>query len=134
MGAYAAILFGKLLDVDQVLAFGSLSFLNSQKAIEMADTRWLTVMQNLEANPPAKCYFDLLELSSSNKTKIDIFYGQKPDPETPGNINLDDVHAQRLATLPNCTLYPYAESGHAIVEYLINQKQIDSLLLKSLFG
>ncbi|NJL63968.1 MAG: hypothetical protein HC903_21710 [Methylacidiphilales bacterium] len=58
MGGYAAILFGKLLDVDQVLAFGSLSFLNSQKAIEIADTLWLTVMQNLEANPPAKCYFN----------------------------------------------------------------------------
>ncbi|NJR16807.1 MAG: hypothetical protein HC785_14575 [Calothrix sp. CSU_2_0] len=134
MGGYAAILFGKLLDVDQVLAFGSLSFLNSQKAIEIADTRWLSVMENLEANPPAQCYFDLLELNSSNKTKIDIFYGQKPDPETPGNINLDDIHAQRLATLPNCTLYPDAESGHAIVKHLIDHKLIDSLLVKSLFG
>jgi Cupin-like domain len=136
MGAYAAILFGQLLGVDQILAFGSLSYLNSQKAIEMGDTRWLKVMENLEANPPQKCYFDLIDRVnlSALAPKLDIFYGQKPDPETPGSINLDDAHAQRLATLPNCHLYPYAESGHAIAQYLIDHKLIDSLLIKSLFN
>lgn len=114
MGAYAAILFGQLLGVEQVIAFGSLSFLDSKRAVEMGDSRWLAVMQNLEANPPEKCYFDLLNVNGASNPKIDIFYGQKPDPETPGKINLDDVHAQSLATLPNSTLYPYKESGHAM--------------------
>jgi Cupin-like domain len=142
MGAYAAILFGQLLGVDKVLAFGPLSNLNSQNALSIGDTRWLSVMQNLEANPPAKCYFDLLdenfiEMQSPNVSlrrtpKLDIFYGQKPDAETPGDINLDHFHAQRLAVLPNCTLHPYVESGHAVIQYLIDQELIDSVLLKAL--
>ncbi len=144
MGAYAAILFGQLLEVHKVLAFGPLSFLNSQKALSIGDTRWLSVMQDLEANPPAKCYFDLLDenfvkmqshTGSLGKTpKLDIFYGQKPDAETPGSINLDDFHAQRLAALPNCNLHPYVESGHAIIQYLIDQGLIDFVLLKAIFS
>jgi acetyl esterase/lipase len=133
MGAYAAILFGQLLAVEQVVAFGPLSFLDSNRAIEMGDSRWLAVMQNLEANLPEKCYFDLLNKNGTGQPKIDIFYGQKPDPETPGDINLDDIHARRLATLPNSTLYPYKESGHAIVQHLIDHNLIDSVLLKALF-
>jgi|GEM_PF-305560 len=135
MGAYAAILFGQLLGVDRVLAFGPLSFLNSQQAREIGDLRWLSVMEDLERDRPPVCYFDLLELCPTSNASPDlrIFYGKKPDPETPGEVNLDDFHAKRLNALPNCTLYPYEESGHAIVKYLIDRKLIDRLLLEAIF-
>lgn len=135
MGAYAAILFGQLLGADRVIAFGSLSFLESEKAKEIGDTRWLSVMSMLERDRPEVCYFDLLELckNSLHSPDIQLFYGKKPDSETPGTINLDDFHATRLNELPNCTLHPYEESGHTIVKYLIDNKQIDRVLLKTLF-
>jgi hypothetical protein len=135
MGAYAAILFGQLLEVDRILAFGPLSCLDAQKCLEMDDRRWLPVMQTLQANPPAQSYFDLTATRSPtrNHPKLEIFYGQKPDPETPGTINLDHFHAQRLAALPNCTLYPYPDSGHAIVQYLIEHRRLDPLLFNALF-
>jgi ribosomal protein L16 Arg81 hydroxylase len=136
MGAYAAIMFGQLLGADQVIAFGSLSFLNTHYAKEIGDTRWLSIMENLEANPPDVCYFDLVKLcqDSNHTPDIHIFYGKKPDPETIGEVNLDDFHAKRMNELSNCTIHPYDESGHAIVKYLIDNKLIDSLLLETIFA
>jgi ribosomal protein L16 Arg81 hydroxylase len=136
MGGYAAILFGQLLNVDQILAFGPLSCLDIQICLEFGDRRWLSVMEDLQAHPPINAYFDLAThpLNPRQSPKLDIFYGQKPDPDTPGDINLDHAHAQRLATISNCTLHPYAESGHAIVQYLIEQRQLDPLLFEALFN
>jgi hypothetical protein len=133
MGGYAAILFGRLLNVDRVLAFGPLSCLDVETCLAMGDRRWLSVMQDLQANPPANCYFDLSEPFTAHTPKLDIIYGQQPDPDTPGAINLDHFHAQRLAALPNCTLHPHAESGHAIVPYLIQKRRLDPLLFEALF-
>ncbi len=135
MGAYAAIMFGQLLKVDRILAFGTLSFLEPEKAREIDDTRWLSIMENLAAAQLKIKYFDLLELCQNSKyiPDIKIFYGQKPDPETKGDINSDDFHARRMASLPNCTLYPYLDSGHAIVKYLIDNGLIDRLLIENIF-
>lgn len=135
MGAYAAIMFGQLIGVDKVLAFGTLSFLHSQKAKEIGDSRWLSVMKGLEADLPKVYYLDLLELcqTSPHSPDIQIFYGKKPDSDTPGKINLDDFHAKRMNLLSNCTIRAYEEAGHAIVQYLINQDLIDSLLLEAVF-
>jgi hypothetical protein len=136
MGAYAAIMFGQLIGADQIIAFSPLSFLNSEKAKEIGDTRWLSVMTMLERVPPKVCYFDLLDLcnNSPHSPEIQLFYGKKIDPETLGQVNLDDFHAIRLNALPNCTLHSYEESGHAIVKYLIDNKLIDRLLLEVIFG
>jgi hypothetical protein len=135
MGAYAAIMFGQLLEVDRVLAFGTLSFLEPEKAREIDDTRWLSIMETLVTEQLKIKYLDLLQLCQNSKYHPDlkIFYGQKPDPETRGNLNLDDFHANRMAVLPNCSLYPYPDSGHAIVKYLIDNGLIDRLLIENIF-
>jgi Cupin-like domain len=135
MGAYAAIMFGQLIGAEQVIAFGTLSFLDSNKAREIGDRRWLSVMESLEANLPDISYFDLLELcqESEHSPDIQIFYGQKSDGDTPGEVNLDDFHANRMNALSNCTLHPYKDSAHAIVKYLIDNQQIDSILLEVIF-
>jgi hypothetical protein len=134
MGAYAAIMFGQLLQVDTVIAFGSLSFLDSQRALAIQDHRWLPVMQQLEADPPSVCYFDLVDLCerSPHKPNIHYFYGRKPDPETPGATNLDEIHAQRFNQLSNCTIYPFEDSGHAVVYYLAKERLLDDLLVRVL--
>jgi pimeloyl-ACP methyl ester carboxylesterase len=62
MGAYAAVMYGLLLEVQQVIAFGPLSFLDPQQALLYHDRRWLSVMRDLAANPPASGYYDLQAL------------------------------------------------------------------------
>lgn len=47
MGAYAAIMYGLLLEVRQVIAFGPLSFLDPQQALLYHERRWLAVMRDL---------------------------------------------------------------------------------------
>jgi hypothetical protein len=136
MGAYAAIMFGQLLGADKILAFGTLSLLEPEKIRELDDTRWLPTLESLAAEKLRVKYFDLLELcqNSPNKPDLQLFYGQKPDSDTKGEINLDDFHAKRMATLPNCTLHPHPDSGHAIVKYLIDNGSIDRLLLENIFA
>ncbi|MBD2097388.1 cupin-like domain-containing protein [Trichocoleus sp. FACHB-591] len=135
MGGYAAIMFGQLLGADQIITFGPLSCLDSAQAIAMGDTRWLSIMEALETNPPSVRYFDLPTLcqTSPHTPDIRIFYGKKPDPETPGTVNLDNLHASRFNALPNCTIQAFEESGHAIVKYLVDHKLMDNLLLKTIF-
>ena len=59
MGAYAAILFGTLLEVDRVLAFGPLSYLRSDWARRDSDFRWLRTFEALDHLPPLRRYDDL---------------------------------------------------------------------------
>ena len=40
------------------------------------------------------------------------------------------MHANRFSGLPECSLYPYPETGHAIVKYLIDHKLINDLLYR----
>jgi pimeloyl-ACP methyl ester carboxylesterase len=136
MGAYVAIMFGLLLQADAIVAFGPLSFLNTQEAALYHERRWFSVMQALEQNPPASGYYNLRELclSAQNSTKLDIFIGTKPDGGTE-SVNLDAMHAYRLNVSSQTQVHPYPESGHAVVHYLIDQhRQIDSLMAKYVFN
>jgi len=134
MGAYAAIMFGALLDADKSIAFGPLSYLNSQEALLYHERRWLATMEQLEARPPPVRYFDLPALCRRRGAgmRIEVFFGTMPDAVGYETVNLDAVHAQRLASLPNCTLHPFPESDHAIVQYLIDCKLIDDLLYREI--
>lgn len=132
MGGYAAIMFGTLLNVDQIISFGPLSYLNSEEAVKYHDHRWLRVMRDLEKNRPVVCYFDLPRLCQDRgiKSQIDLFFGTKPDREdSTESVNLDAVHAQRFAMLSNCRLRPFPESGHTIVQYLSDHDLMDGLLI-----
>jgi hypothetical protein len=133
MGAYAAVMYGMLLEVQQVLAFGPLSFLDPQQALLYHDRRWLTVMRDLAANPPASGYYDLQALGRSKAgvlPDLHIIFGTKPDQATKESVNLDAMHAHRLAAVGNCTLHPYPYSGHAVVQHLIDTKRINALLAR----
>lgn len=136
MGGYAAIMFGALLNADQSIAFGPLSFLNSGEALKYNDRRWLSVMEDLERNPPGARYFDLVDLCRNAPTSggIDVFFGTKPEPGgTTESVNLDAFHAQRLAQIPRCRLHPFPESGHLIVPYLSDAGLMDGFLIRLFF-
>lgn len=138
MGGYAAILFGFLLGVDRILSFGPLSFLDSRAALSYHDRRWLAVMLELEKTPPPVCYFDLptvARMADPRKTALHVFFGTKPDVDHASEaVNPDALHAARIAAYPNCVLHPFPHSGHAIVQHLIDNRQINALLAHHVLG
>lgn len=140
MGAYAALMYGLLLEAEQVIAFGPLSFLDPAQALLYHERRWLSVMRDLATNPPPSRYDDLLALGRSQaKTgklpDMHLLFGTRPDQDgSTESVNLDAMHAHRLSALGNCTLYPFPYSGHPVVQHLIDTKRINALLAKIIAG
>ncbi|MDX8124014.1 hypothetical protein SKZ59_19770 [Janthinobacterium sp. GMG2] len=142
MGAYAAVMYGLLLDAQQIVAFGPLSFLDVQQARLYHELRWLPVMESLAQDPPASGYYDLAALCrarATEHTQLHLVFGTRPDAANPGasaseSVNLDAMHAQRLAAYGQCTLHPFPQSGHAVVQHLIDTKRINGLLAKCILG
>ena len=142
MGAYAAVMFGLLLDVERIAAFGPLSFLDVRQARLYHELRWLPVMESLAQDPPPSGYPDLAALCrarATDKTQIHLAFGTRPDAANAGasaseSVNLDAMHAQRLAAFGRCTLHPFPHSGHAVVQHLIDTKRINGLLAKCILG
>jgi len=134
MGAYAAVMYGLLLRVDSVIAFGPLSFLDPAQALLYHERRWLAVMRDLAQNPPPSRYDDLTALPRGD-TALHLIFGTRPDQaNATESVNLDAMHAHRLAALGNCTLYPYPYSGHPVVQHLIDTKRINALLARLIAG
>lgn len=138
MGAYAALMYGLLLEVRQVIAFGPLSFLDPRQALLYHERRWLAVMRDLAARPPASGYYDLQALGRAKDGKLPamhLLFGTRPDQEgATESVNLDAMHAHRLAALGNCTLYPFPYSGHPVVQHLIDTRRLNALLARIILG
>ncbi|MGK5051471.1 hypothetical protein [Janthinobacterium sp. RB2P8] len=142
MGAYAAVMFGLLLDAQQIVAFGPLSFLDVQQARLYHELRWLPVMESLAQDPPASGYYDLAALCrarATEHTQLHLVFGTRPDVANLGasaseSVNLDAMHAQRLAAFGRCTLHPFPQSGHAVVQHLIDTQRINGLLAACIIG
>ena len=142
MGAYAAVMYGLLLDAQQIVAFGPLSFLDVQQARLYHELRWLPVMESLAQDPPLSGYYDLAALCrarATEHTQLHLVFGTRPDAVNSGasaseSVNLDAMHAQRLAAFGRCTLHPFPQSGHAVVQHLIDTKRINGLLASCILG
>jgi hypothetical protein len=134
MGGYAAIMYGLLLNARQIISFGPLSFLDTEQARLYNERRWLAVMRALEQTPAPSGYYDLAALCRARataQTSMHIIFGTKPDqPNSTESVNLDAMHAQRLAAGGHCTLHPFPYSGHAVVQHLIDTRKINGLLAK----
>ncbi|MCI4592201.1 cupin-like domain-containing protein [Sphingobium sp. BYY-5] len=128
MGGYAAILFGALLGVDQVLAFGPLSYLRSDWARRDGDLRWLSVMETLDRHPPARRYDDLTALLAGlPHPPVHILFGTGAEAE--GGLNMDEVHARRFSGIAGVTVERIPEAPHAVVKWLIDTGHMDNILL-----
>ncbi|MEG2034580.1 MAG: hypothetical protein RR376_28325, partial [Janthinobacterium sp.] len=93
-------------------------------------------------DPPASGYYDLAALCrarATDATQLHLVFGTRPDTANLGagaseSVNLDAMHAQRLAAFGRCTLHPFPHSGHAVVQHLIDTKRINGLLAKCILG
>lgn len=134
MGGYAAVLFGLLLQVDRIVALGTLAHFDPREAACYGDRRFLPVMEPLHADPPRSGYYDLTELGAAlnYQGQLHLVFGTHPGNDDGVSCNLDAMHALRLARLPNVVLHPYPEANHSIVPWLVEHHEIDDLLARLL--
>jgi pimeloyl-ACP methyl ester carboxylesterase len=135
MGGYAAILFGMLLGADRIAAFGPVSYLDPERARRDSDLRYLTIMQELRDDPPKCVYTDLVQLGRELdfRGELHVVFGTQARSDSAGSGNIDAAHALRLARLPNTILHPYPKSHHPIVQWLVDNQEIDEVMA-SLFA
>ena len=113
MGGYAAILFGNLLQVDQILAFAPQTFISSRMRLRHLDFRWKNQMKRIQSYKKEQPhYFNLKDFLNNDTRYIptNIYYSPKH--------RLDRLHAENLKGMDNVTLHPIEKGGHAVVKTL----------------
>ena len=127
MGGYAAMLFGMMLGIPQVIAFSPQSFIDRWHRLIYFDRRWkkeIDPIHSFETNRPD--YFDLrrsLRDHRNTLTKIDLYYSPRH--------RLDRIHAHRLRTIPNVVLHPIREGGHGVVRTVRDSGELTGLIRSS---
>jgi hypothetical protein len=127
-GGYAALLFGRLLGVDEVHAFAPTTFLTAELRERCGDTRfqgrWDALMESGRYQPR---YGDLRELFRSTPecgTRFVIHYCSA--------YELDVFHAEWLAAEGGVDLRAYREGDHRVVKHLRETGQLQRLLRDAL--
>lgn len=125
-GGYAAILFGRWLQVDEVHAFSPQSFIGLMKKLWHNDKRWL--LQIVRAHlyfSSFRSFFDLksaFEKIQNTTTRFTIYY--------PKDHRLDALHAERLSTFANVKSIGYSDVGHELISVLKKTGELKEILSK----
>jgi len=124
MGAYAALLFGSILNVDQVIAFAPQTYINRFQRFITLDWRWSKQIKRVHNNSDkSKEFFDLKKAipeKQSITTRMDIYYSTKD--------RLDKIHAERLKNNELVNLHPIEKGGHAVVKALRDQDELKPII------
>jgi hypothetical protein len=106
MGGYAALLFGSLLSVNGIIAFGPQTFIDKDNREKYKDNRWKSQIENIHNNYD-NTYYDLSKLSFQN-INAQIIFGY--------DHRLDKIHADRMK---NKNINVTGECcGHSVVKNL----------------
>ncbi len=126
MGAYAAILFGVLMNVDVVLSFSPQTFLSANSLKHHGEYRWREQLEKLHSLTLQKHYYDLAETLKDIKyeTEIEIYYGSRNE--------LDSRHALQLESGKNVTLHAIDSESHHIAKEFVNSGEIRFVVGESL--
>jgi len=127
MGGYASLLFGFLLEADDVHSFSPQTFISRYLRILHLDFRWRKFLRNVyRYKKHEKEYLDLKKTFQSKnvKTNFHIYFAK--------NNFLDSLHVNRLKNYDNVKTYSYPSGGHGLIRYLRDQKILHQILCKSL--
>lgn len=134
MGGYAALLFGWLIEADQVHSFNPVTFISPVKRFLNGDffrPEWKLLklrllMRSVYKSPKfSKQFADLKELfgTQSVNTEFHIHFSY--------NSRMDRRHAMRMGVFPNVILHAYSEKIHSL-KMLKESGQLEKILLDSL--
>ena len=107
MGGYAAILLGKILEIDEVISISPQTFIDRKIRISVNDNRWEKELKKIyQDNEVKKIHMDLkaLFIDNNGNTVFNIYYSKE--------CILDSFHAERLGVYKNVNLNPYNFSNH----------------------
>ena len=129
-GGYAALLFGRLLGVDEVHAFAPTTFLTAELRERCGDDRFQGRWEALMASGRYQSrYGDLRELfrrTPDRGTRFVIHYCSAYD--------VDVFHAEWLAAETGVELRAHEEGDHRLLKRLRETGQLEELLRDSLAG
>jgi hypothetical protein len=126
-GAFAALLFGQLLDVDEVHAFSPQTFIDPELRAQHADERWQCYLDPLLAPRGLDPRFvDLLPVLSRGgvKTSFHIYY--------PPASRLKTLHTLRLAEIEGVVPHPFDAGGHRLIKWLRDAGELNRILERAL--
>ncbi len=121
MGGYAAILFGALLEVDEVLAFGATTFVNTANRLRYLDFR--PMFRHFKKSPvKTKHYFDLCRVPGIEKPDIHLYFDAA--------YREDSAHARHLAKAgANVHLHPCRVGGkHHVIKKLKASGELHAII------
>ena len=111
-GGYAAILFGALLKVNRVEAFGPQTFLDPRIAEDYSIASWLdTQLKRMYDVITDRTYWDL-------RNFIDLSYNTKQIIHVCNQHKEDLIHANWISHFPNVIIKEYDCAEHAPASYL----------------
>jgi hypothetical protein len=121
-GGFTALLFGLLLEVDEVHAFGPQTFIDARNRLLNFDFRWRKEISNVLKDDRSKKYLDLKDVfasSTQTKTKFLIYYDSQ--------FRLDRIHAARMK-FKNVRLVDYKGGGHSLIKTLRDNGELDKII------
>ncbi len=127
MGGYAAILFGALLGVDEVLVFAPTTFANWKNRLRYLDFRPL--FGYLRRSPvKSPKYYDLAKVPGIEKPRIQIYFD--------ADYREDSAHARHLAkAAPNVKLHPCHVGGkHHVIKKLKERGELQEIIRTNLLS
>jgi len=120
MGGYAALLYGALLGVDEVLAFAPTTFADNWNRIKNFDYR--RMYKYLRQSPvKSPKYYDLAKVPGMDHPDIHIFFDNK--------FRTDRAHAEHLARHhKNVSLYRYEGGRHGVIKVIKKMGDLDKII------
>lgn len=115
-GGYAAILFGTMLNADEILAFSPQSKVNRDIFRNFKSTG--SSIKDIDFNSPYLNLSKLPELSSYSGT-INLFYGSQNKRDT--------NHAMNLSQFKSVNLIPLPTDTHATARFLKEEGKLDQI-------
>jgi pimeloyl-ACP methyl ester carboxylesterase len=126
-GAYAALLFGQLLDADEVHAFSPQSFIDPDLRAQHDDHRWQVYVDRVvAAGGPDPRYADLLPVLSQGgvSTTFHIYF--------PAPNRLENLHTLRLSGVEGVVPHPVDGGGHKLIKWLRDTGELEQILERAL--
>lgn len=127
MGAYGAILFGSLLNVDNIIAFSPQTFIGKWKRLFYGDKRWKKQIKKVhEGNLNQRKYYDLKMFLKKKKftSNITILYSSVD--------KLDSIQAQNLNRIENVQFKSFSFGGHSFIKNLRDNGLLIEIITESL--
>lgn len=123
MGGFAAILFSRLLQCGEVIAFSPQSFISPLLRRKHADKRWAREIRTTYTRSlfkPKAWDLNKVLRTSPYRGSIDVFFSTAS--------KLDIVHAHHLQEFPFVRLHKLEKGGHQVVRHLRDQGKLSAIM------